>query len=238
MTWKERRQELEKKFNRRHFSSIRDLVNCVKEPRHLLQIGAMDAKSFDPLAGHIDFRKWKVTFVEPQPQYAAQLRQRFKGNRRISVLEMAVSDQPGKGVLHYVDPEAVKAGLVPDWAAGIASLYTDKNAIGGVGCTPKEFEAIKEHILTFEISTCTLADIYKKFDQNFPNVVLIDAEGADYVIFNQLLSIGRWPELLIIEIVNLAPEETHAMIGILNDAGYYLAVDELNLVCFRGDGPA
>ena len=82
---------------------------------NFIQVGAYDGISTDPLRRYIERCGWRGVLLEPQPGPAAQLRQLYKDNADIVVLEAAVDSERATRRLYTV----VGDGL-PVWTGGMA----------------------------------------------------------------------------------------------------------------------
>jgi len=56
-----------------------------------IQIGTFDGITKDPLYKYIERYGWRGIMVEPQPRPASQLRELYRGNDRIVVLQAAIT---------------------------------------------------------------------------------------------------------------------------------------------------
>jgi FkbM family methyltransferase len=89
-------------------TSISDNVICRHMFEHgqacnFIQVGAYDGVSTDPLGRYVERCGWKGVTLEPQPGPAAQLRQLYKNNPAIVVLEAAVDKERMVRTLYTVE---------------------------------------------------------------------------------------------------------------------------------------
>jgi hypothetical protein len=78
-----------------------------------IQVGAFDGLIQDPLRKYIVSRGWRGVMVEPQPVPARKLRELYKDDGRITVLQVALDRRPGVRSLFTINsPDA------PEWAGG------------------------------------------------------------------------------------------------------------------------
>jgi len=82
-----------------------------------IQVGAYDGVSTDPLRKYIERCGWRGVMLEPQPQPARQLRELYKENIGIVVLEAALDGQRGTRSLY-----TVQSDQLPKWVGGMASF--------------------------------------------------------------------------------------------------------------------
>ena len=85
-----------------------------------IQVGAFDGLMQDPLRRYLVSRGWCGVMVEPQPASARKLRDLYKDDRRITVLQAALDRRPGVRSLFAINsPDA------PKWAGGLASFQKE-----------------------------------------------------------------------------------------------------------------
>ena len=60
---------------------------------NFIQVGAFDGVTADPLRRYIHRCGWRGVMLEPQPDVAAQLRQLYRDNANIVILEAAVDSE-------------------------------------------------------------------------------------------------------------------------------------------------
>lgn len=113
----------------------------------VVQIGAADGRSFDPLHGAITEFKWRGLLVEPLPDLYAALRETYRDHPQLRFENVAVDDFECDRTLFRVPLQVVKDGRVPDWALRISSFYSDRNAIGGIRASEADFERLKDYII-------------------------------------------------------------------------------------------
>src|SRR5437867_12918726 len=82
-----------------------------------VQIGAFDGTTADPLRKYIERCAWRGVLVEPQSRAAEKLRDLYRGNGNVIVMQAAVDAIQGTRVLFTASSEAV-----PAWVGGLASF--------------------------------------------------------------------------------------------------------------------
>jgi hypothetical protein len=68
-----------------------------------IQIGAFDGITADPLHKYVGKYGWRGVLVEPQPRSADQLRELYRGNDRIVVVQAAVDRERRQRTLFTVE---------------------------------------------------------------------------------------------------------------------------------------
>lgn len=181
---------------RRHGSSL-----------FFLQVGAMDGKNFDPLFEHVRRYQWQGLLIEPLPDMFERLRRNYADCAGLLFENSAVADTVGEIEIHRVPLHLIDSGVVPSWAAGISSLYPDRNAIGGKRTPAEDFAKIRDHIEKLGVRGEPLPSILARHRIERIDLLQIDTEGHDYKVLRQFDFNRYRPELVQMEIYNLPEEE-------------------------------
>lgn len=190
-----------------------------------LQVGAMDGKNFDPLFEHVCRHQWQGLLIEPLPDMFERLRRNYADCVGLLFENSAVADTAGEIEIHRVPLHLIDAGVVPSWAAGISSLYPDRNAIGGKRTPAEEFAKIRDHIAKQRVRGEPLPSILARHRIERIDLLQIDTEGHDYRVLRQFDFNRYRPELVQLEIYNLPEGERRAALRLLADAGYEVRFD-------------
>ena len=203
-----------------HFSA-HDWFECAvravpaDEAIKFVQIGANDGILLDPLhAAMSRTRQWRGVFVEPVPQYMAELRK----NKEPLV--------PGCG---YVEA-AINATCPPGGRVTFFMPIVNKNspnwlsAIGSLTVPPGRQEVGTFKRIHVACHTPTeLSSTVRAHKAEWPHIMLVDAEGYDIAI---LMAFASWPfgkpSIIAFEIWD-AENKPHAIadvIKFLNKSGY------------------
>jgi FkbM family methyltransferase len=135
-----------------------------------IQVGAYDGVSTDPLRRYIQRSGWRGVMVEPQPVPAVELRELYKGNANIIVVEAAVEGERMARTLYTVDSDNL-----PKWAGGMASF--DRGHILKQGYL---FPGIEKYIRELRVDCLPFAEIIESLPSRARlDLLQIDAEGAD-----------------------------------------------------------
>lgn len=178
-----------------------------------VQVGAFDGITKDPLHRYIQKCGWRGVLIEPQPRPAAQLRDLYRDNNRIVVLQAALDCRSGKRTLFTVESDNV-----PAWARGMASFRRDnivKNSylIPGLEATIKELTV---NCIPFE-------DVMPRLPSDRLDLLQVDAEGAD----GQILSLFPFdrvkPAIVHWESKNLSKSQQEEALDMLSKHGYRFA---------------
>ena len=183
------------------------------EALSFVQVGAFDGVIQDPLRKYIVRCGWRGVMVEPQPRPVRSLRELYKDNDRITVLQTALDRQQGTRPFFTVDsPDA------PPWAGALASFQKDvilkhadkipgiENMIGQVSVDCITFDSVLDHLPDREL-----------------DLLQIDAEGADGFILS-CFPFGRVrPAIVHWEVRHLNLQERENCLSRLAGFGYRFA---------------
>jgi FkbM family methyltransferase len=178
-----------------------------------IQVGVFDGVTADPLHKYIAKQGWRGILVEPQARAAGQLRDRYRGNDRIAVLQAALDSGGGTRTLFTVTSEAA-----PAWAGGMASFdrqtickHTD--LIPGLGTMIGE-ETVK--CVSFD-------DVFRLLPDGRLDLLQIDTEGADAHILSMFPFDRVRPAIVHWEIKHLNIAQQEETLGMLRAHGYRFA---------------
>jgi FkbM family methyltransferase len=218
-------------FGQAQFDEAFDHVAARRSPS-VLQIGCMDGVSWDPVHAAIKRHNCAALLVEPQPEFAALARAAYADYPQVRVANCAISEHDGVATLHRVPPVHVLDGSVPKWAAGIASLYTDRNALGGLRVGQGAAEAIAAHRSSIEVPCMRLQTLIDQFELRRVDIVVTDVEGGDWMVLRQLNLKRYRPAMVYFEYYNLPEEEKTDILRWLVDNRYriYVTQDEMNVL--------
>lgn len=182
------------------------------EDAFVLQIGAMDGRTFDPIHEFIERFRWGGLLVEPIREHFENLRQTYSHNPHMDFANVAIAQHCGTVKMHRILTEHVMRGDVPRWGLGAASFYADRNALA--------FDEVRPFIVQERVDCTTLPELLRQHGVERVDVLQIDAEGFDYQVLRQLDFNYYHPKVINLEIVNIPKVERVACKRILDRAGY------------------
>jgi hypothetical protein len=137
-------------------------------------------------------------------------------------------------MLRVQDGAAAEHGLDP-WMEGLASFFSDRSMIAGIGGAWGASSFIDfRHLRTWQPVTCvTLSELFLTYEIQQLDAFIVDAEGYDARILNQL-DLDRWrPVLIVIEVVSVKDEELEAVVARLCAQGYAVVTDHMDLLALE-----
>lgn len=175
------------------------------------QIGACDGILVDPIRSLLVNFDPVCLLVEPHPELYTRLVRNYRRNERMVTINAAMGRSGGKADLIAIDPYIAGRDNLPDWSLGISSLYRDRNALGGKRVT----DALQKRLLAatraVPVVVHSPADVRRQTGLPWPDMLVVDTEGADAEIVAAFLDEGVAPKILYFETV-CVPESEVAQI--------------------------
>jgi FkbM family methyltransferase len=178
-----------------------------------IQVGACDGLMQDPLRKYIVSRGWRGVMVEPQPAPARKLRELYKDNGRITVLQAALDRQPGVRSLF-----TIKSPAAPEWAEGLASFQKEV-----ILRHAEIIPGIESMITEVAVDCITFESVFKHLPEGDLNLLQIDTEGADGLILSIFPFERIKPDIVHWEIKHLSLREREYCLRALTSQGYRVA---------------
>lgn len=178
-----------------------------------VQVGAFDGNIQDPLRKYIARCGWRGVLVEPQPGPAAKLRDLYRMNDQIKVLEAAIDETCGGRLLFTVDVHNA-----PAWAGGLASF--DKNVIlRHTELIPNLDSMIRE----VPVNCITFDEVLALSPAEDLDLLQLDTEGADGFILSLFPFDCLRPAIIHWEIKHMSLTQREMCLGRLASLGYRFA---------------
>ncbi|GAA6141014.1 FkbM family methyltransferase [Hydrogenophaga sp. 5NK40-0174] len=208
---------------------LMDYVHALRDGQdqsvQFLQVGAMDGVKFDPLYKRIRAQQWHGALFEPLTDMYERLVANYDDCEGLVFVNAAIDACDGERVMYRIPAQVVEDGTLPDWALGISSFYTDRNAIGG----KKVDEATHDVLKSVRVEETVLCKSFQTAldELGFASLDLlqIDTEGHDWAIL-QTFPLDRIKPLVInFEYYNLGPGELSQALSWLERHGYAYGMD-------------
>lgn len=198
-----------------------------RRPFQLINVGACDGILFD------DVTPWlhritgsQAVLIEPVPYNLKKLRENYPDTRRFKIEPVAVTKEPGTIRVKTFDIAALEAGTLPIEFIGCSSI-TDTNLMSGKnawGQDDANYNKFAPYLQDIEVKSDTLQNILDRNRIEHIDAFLVDCEGADWMVFEQL-DIDRYqPGMIKVEIGALPAEEIGKVLLKLKSAGYKVGI--------------
>ena len=212
------------------YNHILDYIFSNREPSssiRVLEIGAMDGKSFDPLFPYLKTASnLEVVFVEPLPEMIAALKDNYKGYRergnQFTFKEVAIVDANETVLIHTIPRETLDFEDLPVWIKGISTLFPEKNSLSkDRTISPEDSRSLSQFSVTREVSGLPLKVALEESNIESFDILQIDTEGCDLCILGQALEMYL-PKVVCFEWINLDPHEQVEAIKKLRSKNYFI----------------
>lgn len=190
----------------------RRMLECHREFT-FVEVGAFDGITKDPLHDYIHRYGWSGVLIEPQPAPAARLRELYRDNDRITILEAAVDSGQSSRTLFVVDSDTV-----PVWARGMAS-FQRMNIVKNSDVVPGIDAMIRE----IPVACITFDDVIQRLPSGQFDLLQIDAEGADGYLLSLFPFDRLKPAIIHWESKHLPKTEQEQTLDLLSRHGYRFA---------------
>jgi FkbM family methyltransferase len=210
-------------LNGTRFLSQAKAKSTAARPFMMVNVGACDGMLFD------DVTPWlhkiphaRAVLVEPVPYNQKRLRENYPDTARFIIEPVAVTPESGMIRIKTFDEAAIGNGTLPIEFVGCSSI-TDTNLMSGKdawGRDDANFAKYVSHLKDLEVRGDRLQDVLDRNDVRHIDAFLVDCEGADWAVFEQL-DLGRYrPGMIKIEIGALTAQDIGNVIVKLKTHGY------------------
>ncbi len=192
----------------------------------VIQIGANDGITNDPIHKFIKRDRWKGVLLEPQPTvYTDYLKPIYAKNEGLEPVCAAIGVEDGKEKLYKIAFSDMR------WATGLASLSKSKveelfeNGVVEKNCKKFGIEIPKnpEDQITYElVDVISPQTLMNRYGIDEIDLLLVDAEGFDLEVIDMFEVQKTQPKAIIFENVNLDPEKMASSYAMLRKEGYAL----------------
>jgi FkbM family methyltransferase len=202
--------------------------------RMVWQIGAADGILVDPLRPFLVNFDPPAMLLEPNPYLYRMLAQAYRNNRNATLLQLAYSASEDALVLNAINPDKAAALNLPRWVLGLSSVYDDKNAIGGLTIDADTTARIQSCIERVTVEVTGFSGLLERSGGRQPDILVIDAEGMDKPIIDDILAHQCRPAVIHFEIQCMDQEESRKLIADLSE-DYVLFEFGNDITAYRAD---
>jgi FkbM family methyltransferase len=191
----------------------------------VVQVGAFDGQTNDPIHDWIIRYGWRGVLVEPQARYFAKLEETYAGFPKLSLRNVALAHESGRRPFYTLPADTPG---VPDWVGQLAS-FDRSTIVAHKHLIPN----IEELIRADDVECVTFEDLLEGVDR--VDLLQVDAEGFDAEII-RMFDFDRWrPSIVNFESVHLSPEDHDAVLRLLVGHGYRVATTGFDTLAHAGD---
>lgn len=178
----------------------------------VVQIGANDGTTGDPLVQWYPQTRWRALLVEPIGHLVESLIRLHAGRSHVTIERAAISEANGHARIYRL---AHEPGVSPGWHQLLATF--DRNLLLKHRDAIPNLEAL---IREETVETLTVASLLARHQIEKIDLLVIDTEGHDFRILKQFALRRLGPALIIFEHQHLTPEEKTAVAALLRSHRY------------------
>lgn len=201
----------------------------------VVQVGANDGSSGDPVHKLFHAHARKALLVEPIPELIGALKEAYRGfSGQLSIANLAIGDGGNTFHLHRLRPglwpEYIeKVGRHPSAVSSFDRSLVFEKMRTRLGLSDEEADAAVECL---SCPTMTLAGLIEKYGFEDVDLLQIDCEGYDYMVIE---SLGTYrPHIINFESFNLSPEHWEAWKQWAAANGYGFIQGHMDTLAIRG----
>lgn len=206
----------------------------------IIQVGANDGVSNDPISSYLRGFRGRVVLIEPQPDAFQTLQANWAPvPSNVSLINCAIAERDENIVMYRIAPEKhaeyQRYYKATANASGITSVdrshvLTFLNKVVGHVVPANEIENWISKLDVDAISVRTLID---KYSIEHVDLLQIDAEGYDYQILKQFLALDILPNVINFEFKHLNSSDQENVLSDLNARGYSTWKHSGDMLAFR-----
>ena len=192
-------------------------------PFQMVNVGASDGVLFDDVTPWLHrIPRARALLVEPIPYNQKRLRQNYPDAARFVIEPVAVTKAKGAISVKTFDAAALESGALPIEFIGCSST-TDTNLMSGKnawGAADQNFGKFAPHLKDIEVPGEPLQGLLDRNRIRHIDAFLVDCEGADWIVFEQL-DIARYrPGMIKVEVGALSAADIGNVVVRLKTSGY------------------
>lgn len=206
------------------FSFLEKLL-ANKDKIKFIQIGACDGVSNDPIYNLVkkNCDKFEGLVLEPVEYLFNRLEKNYFFCKNITLLNAAVHNSKKETEIYKVKEESLVK--LPEWAVGISSFSRFHHLISGVSTDYLESEKVR---------CFSLNEIFENYNFFDVNILIIDTEGYDYKILNEIDFNKYSPYLIIFEYRNVMnPLQLKLITNFIRRRGYIILIGENDIIAYK-----
>jgi len=191
-----------------------------------VQVGAMDGVTHDPIHRLIKELAWRGLLVEPIPYLNKKLQENYAGCEGLRFAETAITDFDGRITMTFIDPSTVKEGVFEPGAFGTSTIMLDRGLLSGKDMPEYAAQIFKQNASAIDVPCCRLKTLLDTHQISKLDLMVVDAEGADWMIVRQLPLDEYQPRIVYFEYYHLSSYEKIACAAHFSNHGYSIYLDQ------------
>lgn len=203
---------IKNRINELAFDCIVDIYADRQKDFFIVEIGAHDGISGDPIHGYIIKYKWKGILAEPVKYLFDKLVSNYKGQENLIFENVAIGDKNETRDLYRLKQSGDN---MPSWYDQLGSFRLDV-VLKHKDSIPK----IEDYLITERVNCVTLKDLLQKHNMTKVDLLQIDVEGYEYEIIKSIDFNAIRPKIIHYENKHLNINDHKECIALLKAKGY------------------
>jgi FkbM family methyltransferase len=179
-----------------------------------IEIGANDGISHDRIFDYVKQYRWRGILVEPVKYYFDKLVSAYSFSEDLIFANVAISDREETKAFHRIK-EGIK--FLPEWSEGLGSFYLDV-LLKHRWAIPR----IEDYLVTEQVQCISFNTLVEKYGVKKIDLLLVDTEGYDYGVIQQINFARLKPAIIVYEHKHLSRQDKQACAELLKRNGYLL----------------
>jgi FkbM family methyltransferase len=221
-----------------YLARTKPAVNAAVAEFFVIQVGAYDGRTNDPLYQYIQKYRWRGILIEPQQEPFAFLQQTYKDHTQLTLLNVAIAEQNGQKDFYQLRAETSEDGSndLPVWGQQIASLslpnvLKHKHGVPDYGISTG-IPNIEDLIEVHKVDCLSFQSLIERYNVENIDLLQVDAEGYDYELIMSFPFDRLKPSIVHYEHMHLSDEKQHACLRRLVALGYKVALEFSDTIAY------
>lgn len=195
----------------------RVLARAVEQKKDwfFVQIGANDGVIYDPIHRFVQASNWRGVLVEPVRSHFDKLKQNYRSNHRLIFENVAISKSRETREFYRIGDDLP---FLPEWTKGLGT-FDRKVLMSHTWAIPD----LERYIVREAVECIAFKDLLEKHRVRKIDLLLIDTEGYDYEILEQIDFEAQAPSVLLYEHQYIERSLRRKMESRLKARGYRLS---------------
>ena len=202
---------------------------------NVVQIGASDGHTYDDTTHILSSYPWKVVLVEPIPKLFEELREYTKNRENYFYEQCAITENDGEVEMLTIPYDVILTEDIHLGYKGMSCVLDSKNNNLGNSTYQRDIDIREKYGVKIKVPSMTLYSLISKHNLDKIDVLLCDAEGYDYDIFNQINLNEFKPKFIRLEHLNLSEEDKKNLIERLTNFGYNIEMSAQDIDAVSGE---
>jgi FkbM family methyltransferase len=182
-----------------------------RERFRLIQVGAHDGITADPLRPLIQKYRLEGLLIEPLPDVYEKLKANYASSPQLKFANVAIGSRNGEIELYRIETESTKGTPVQ----GLSTF--DR---GRIESHARSLGVSSSSIKTITVPCRSLATIAAEYGYEEVGLLCVDAEGMDFLIVKSALNSGIKPEIIYVEVLDMSPKDKAELLDLVQREGY------------------